>query len=299
MSMTANGGTCERVDTFIPPSCPGRTPPAARAYGDLVPDLLLDRPGARIAFSLEGAAAGRAVVAAHGLTASRAVDDDRGVFDWSPLGTAGRLIRFDARGHGRSTGAPVPDDYTWRSLADDLLALVDEVSPDEPVDAVGASMGTATILWAATLRPDRFRRLVLTIPPTAWATRAAQAEGYEIGARTIERRGLATWLRAAAAQPQTPILAEGGWPRGGAPDVTEELLPSVLRGAALSDLPAPDALATLPHPALVLPWTTDPGHPVGTAERLVELLPAATLEVATTPEAIRGWGRRVAAFLAG
>ncbi|WP_249669554.1 alpha/beta fold hydrolase [Cellulomonas hominis] len=263
-----------------------------------MPDLLLDRPGARIAWSVDAGAPGRPVVTAHGLTASRAVDDARGVFDWTALAGRGRLVRYDARGHGRSTGGPVPEEYTWRSLAGDLLALVDAVSPDAPVDAVGASMGTATILWAATLRPDRFRRLVLTIPPTAWATRAAQTEGYEIGARTIERHGLAVWERAAAAQPQTPVLAQGGWPRGGSPDVPEDLLPSVLRGAALSDLPDPDTLAALPHPALVLPWTTDPGHPVSTAERLAGLLPSATLEVAATPEAIRGWGRRAAAFLA-
>lgn len=262
-------------------------------------DLHLDLDRARIAYDVAGPAdAVRTAVVAHGLTASRAGDDAGGVFDWTALAEGHRLVRYDARGHGASTGAPDPASYAWPALADDLLALLDAVSPDAPVDAVGASMGTATILWAATRRPDRFRRLVLTIPPTAWATRAAQADGYEQGARAIERLGLAPWVRAGAAQPQTPVLAAGGFPRGGDPAVPEDLLPSALRGAALSDLPDPGALAALPHPTLVLPWTTDPGHPVSTAERLAALLPAATLEVADTPDAIRGWGRRAAEFLA-
>ncbi|NHT17804.1 alpha/beta fold hydrolase [Cellulomonas sp. IC4_254] len=270
-------------------------------------DLHLDLDGARIAYDLTGpAGAGTTervpgastVVVAHGLTASRAGDDAGEVFDWSPLAERHRVVRYDARGHGASTGSPDPASYAWPALADDLLALLDAVSPDAPVDAVGASMGTATILWAATRRPERFRRLVLTIPPTAWATRAAQADGYEQGALAVERLGLATWVRAGAAQPQIPVLAAGGFPRGDAgPAVPEALLPSALRGAALSDLPDAGALAALPHPALVLPWTTDPGHPVSTAERLAELLPAAVLEVADTPDAIRGWGRRAAGFL--
>lgn len=268
---------------------------------DQHPDLHLDLPGARLAYDVTGTE-GRAVVVAHGLTASRAADAAHGALDRSALAAAlpgRRLVRYDARGHGASTGEPDPASYTWPALAEDLLALLDAVSPGEPVDAVGASMGTAAVLWAATRRPERFRRLVLTIPPTAWETRAPHTAGYEAAAQAIERHGLAPWLRAVAAEPPVPVLAAGGWPSDGEPAVPEHLLPSAMRGAVLSDLPDPDALAALPHPTLLLPWATDPGHPVSTAERLAELLPAATLEVAETPEAIRGWDARIARFLAG
>lgn len=277
-------------------------------YRGPMADQLLERPGARLAYSLDdtdlaapGAAPGtrRVVVTAHGLTGSRAREDAGGAMDWRPLARVGRWLRYDARGHGASTGRPVPEDYTWPALGDDLLALVDAVSPDEPVDAVGASMGTASILWAALRRPDRFRRLVLSMPPTAWETRAAQSSGYEAAAATVERQGVDVWLRAAAAQPPVPIVAAGGWARPPEPAIAADLLPSVLRGAARSDLPSPDALAALRHPVLLLPWTTDPGHPVSTAERLAAVLPSATLEVADTPEAVAGWGERAARFLAG
>lgn len=256
----------------------------------------LSRPRADLDYSVRRTGDGPVVVTAHGLTSSRAMAEAEGLFDWSALGAGGTLVEYDARGHGRSTGAPVPADYTWSALAGDLLALIDQVSPDAPVDAVGASMGTATVLWAAALRPDRFRRLVLTIPPTAWDTRAAQADTYQADARSVEQHGLGPWVRAAAATPGPAVL--DGLDFDPEPSVPAELLPSVLRGAGASDLPDPAVLARLPHPALLLPWTTDPGHPVSTAGALARTLPGARLEVAADLTAIRGWGARAAAFLA-
>jgi len=47
----------------------------------------------------------------------------------------------------------------------------------------------------------------------------------------------------------------------------------------------------------VLAWDTDPGHPVSTAERLVELLPDAELHVATNVDEIRAWPQMTADFL--
>ncbi len=41
-----------------------------------------------------------------------------------------------------------------------------------------------------------------------------------------------------------------------APDVSEKLFPSVLRGAADSGLPAEQALTTLDLPVLILAWTS-------------------------------------------
>ena len=49
---------------------------------------------------------------------------------------------------------------------------------------------------------------------------------------------------------------------------------------------------------LVLAWAGDPGHPESTAERLVELLPHATLHVATRIRDVLGWPGQVASFLA-
>jgi 3-oxoadipate enol-lactonase len=263
-------------------------------------DRFLDVPGARIAYDVDERDGGGTLVALHGLTQSRANDDASGVFGSTELAEVRqRVVRFDARGHGRSTGRTDPDDWRWTSLADDLLRLLDVVAPGRPVDALGVSMGTGTIVTAAVREPERFRRLVLTIPPTAWSTRPAQGAVYRQMADLIEQRGLAglTAASAGAVQP-LPVLEEGGWWPMPDPDMVEALAPTILRGSALADLPSEDEVAAaLAMPVLLLPWAGDPGHPASTAERLHALLPQSELHLAARAEDIRGWAGRVGAFV--
>jgi 3-oxoadipate enol-lactonase len=239
---------------------------------------------------------GAPFVWAHGLTSSRAIEEAGGLFDWAPVVETGRrVIRYDAAGHGESGGPPELEAYRWPELAVDLLTLLDELGIDTTA-AGGASMGCATVLHAAVRTPERFDRLVLVIPPTAWETRAAQADLYEGSARYVEEAGKAAWLAVAAEAPRPAIFADLP-PLPFAADIPEDLLPSVLRGAAASDLPAPEAVATITQPALVLAWAGDPGHPESTAERLAELLPDAELHVAAHIREVLGWPAEVASFL--
>lgn len=259
----------------------------------------LSRPDATIAYSTTGPDdAARTLLATHSLTTSRQWEDEAAVLDWSGVSRRGiRLVRFDTRGHGDSTGNPDPAHYEWPVLADDLLAVADAVSPDAPIDALGESTGCGTLLWAASRMPSRFRRLVLVIPPTRGEAREQQAQLYLAIADTVELRGVDAWRRMVNAAPLPPLLREGGWSKPRSTGVAEGLLPSVLRGAAASILPDEDALRAIRHPVLVLSWTTDPSHPVETGEYLAAQLPHAELEVASTPDAVRGWGARIADFL--
>lgn len=263
-------------------------------------DTHLDRPGARIAYSSSGPSdAEHAVVVTHALATSREWEDEVGVLDWSPVEHAGaRLVRYDSRGHGASTGEPAAEHYQWPEMAQDLLAVADVASPDRPVDAIGESVGCGTLLWAVLAAPRRFRRLVLVIPPTRGEARTEEAELYLAAASMIEVLGIDSWRRLIAAAAPAPILQAGGWTRTVRIAVRDDLLPAVLRGAAASTFPDDDALRTIAHPALILAWDTDPSHPLETAEHLAEQLPDSTLEIATTPDAIRTWGTRSAAFLA-
>lgn len=243
-----------------------------------------DVPGARLQteYSNEG---GHPVVQLHGLTSSlerdRVLDLDLG------RGLSGtRLLRYDARGHGRSTGRPVADDYRWPRLAQDLLALLDVWFPGERVHGVGPSMGCATLLHAALLDPGRFSGLTLMVPPTAWETRAAKAHDYERSAEAVEAHGLELLLRAQAAAPAPPATA--GAPDT-VPDVRTDLLPWVFRGAARSDLPDRESLRSIDLPTTILAWTDDPAHPLSTAETLLDLLPRATLQVASTRAEVHLW----------
>ncbi|NJA59829.1 alpha/beta fold hydrolase, partial [Streptomyces sp. NEAU-H3] len=99
-------------------------------------------------------------------------------------------------------------------------------------------------------------------------------------------------LRAAA--PTPPVFA--GRDQGGV-DVRAALLPAVLEGAAGSDLPAPETLARITVPTLVLAWDTDPGHPVSSAETVAHHIPGARLSVARTAAEVEGWGQVAADFL--
>ncbi|MFF3343091.1 alpha/beta fold hydrolase [Streptomyces flavidovirens] len=244
----------------------------------------------------DDAGEGPLAVYAHGGLVSQAVEDRMGLFDWVPVLDGGRrLVRYDARGHGRSTGEPVDTDYTYSSLADDLLGLLGHLGATEPVDAMGASMGCGTVLHAAVRAPDRFSRLVLLIPPTAWSTRQAYARANRASADIIEREGMDAWLAARRKQPRPAVVADvPAFP----PTPAERVLPSLLRGLALSDLPPLSAIATLRRPALILAWADDPGHPLSTAETLAHSLPHADLCVARTRADIRTWGDRIAEHLA-
>jgi pimeloyl-ACP methyl ester carboxylesterase len=262
-------------------------------------DEYLERPHARIAYSTTPAA-DRTLVVAHSLATSRRWEDEAGVFDWTPVVDAGeRLVRIDSRGHGDSSGGGTDEQYRWPGLAEDLIAVADAVSPGRPLDALGESTGCGVLVHAAIAAPDRFRRLVLVVPPTMGEARAEQAELYRGAAELIDLRGPEAWQRLVTAAAAPEILQRGGWIRPSWIPIRDELVPSVLRGAASSAFPEDDALRSIEQPTLILTWDTDPSHPVSSAEHLAELLPAATLEVASSPDEVRGWGRRAAEFLRG
>jgi len=244
---------------------------------------------------------GQAFYWGHGLTSSSTQEDQTGLRLWDRLREGWEVLRVDARGHGASSGGTDPNAYRWSELAADLLALADTLGHDRFV-AGGASMGAATALHAAVAAPGRIGALVLMIPPTAWVTRAAQASRYRTDADLVEREGLEALVAAAASHPPIPIFsglfdpAEMARARYAAQDVN--VLQAILRGAAASDFPDPDAVARLRQPTLLLAWEGDEGHPLSTAVRLSELLPNATLSVAGRLQDLGAWPRLVAEFCA-
>lgn len=237
---------------------------------------------------------GQPVVQLHGLSSSRAREDLTG----SNL-TAGQdglqVLRYDARGHGLSPGSPDPDDYTWSAQARDLAGQLDEVFGDQRVHGVGRSMGSATLLTAAVADPGRFASLTLGIPPTVWQWRRDQGRLYELGARQVERWGVARWSQLTRRPPTSPAI-DPDEPVT-LPDVADEWLPAAFRGAAMSDLPAREDVARLGLPVLLLAWPQDASHPLEVARELAGLIPGARLEVAHTPAEVAAWPQVVGDFV--
>ncbi len=240
---------------------------------------------------------------AHPLTSSMANEDRQGVFDWSPARADRRYVRYDARGHGRSSATRHAADYRWSNLAHDQLELLDALGVDRVVLG-GASMGAATALHATVAQPDRVDALVLVIPPSAWDTRADVSKRYRGGARYVLTHGVHGFEKATRKLPDPPIFCGPLDPlRGlglGCFDTFHRLpLVAALRGAAGSDLPTDRQLAAVRRvPALVLSWDTDPSHPVTTAERLASGFDFADLHVARTPDEVLEWPEHVSHFLA-
>ena len=228
-------------------------------------------------------------------------EDELGLFDWSCADSVARVVRYDARGHGGCECSHYEDRaYRWSALVDDML----RAAGHGPFVAGGASMGAATALYAALRAPRRIQGLVLVTPPTAWEARPAQAEVYEAAARLVERRGIPAYLKALQLAGQPRILdeelpeARTIWMRH-VQRMDEKAVPSILRGAASSDLPTREEIHGLCVPTLILAWTGDPAHPVSTAETLAELMVMSELHVADDLAAVRRWPELVRDFLGG
>jgi pimeloyl-ACP methyl ester carboxylesterase len=251
---------------------------------------------------VERSGSGRPLVWGHGLTSSIAAERDSGAFVWEDVDGLD-VIRYDARGHGRSPAGSSPADHVWSRLADDFLAVADEAlgSPTASFVAGGASMGCATALFAALRAPDRVEALVLAIPPTAWETRAAQAEQYLGSVGYLEAKGLDAFIAAGAALPARPAWTEArrAIRQRHLAASDPAALALALRGAAESNLPPREEVATISVPTLILAWEDDPGHPVSTATALAELIDGAELSVATSEDDVRAWPSLVGRFLLG
>ncbi|HZB21759.1 MAG TPA: alpha/beta hydrolase [Blastococcus sp.] len=105
------------------------------------------------------------LVLAHGWTLAQAAwDDVAGLLSRRVADGELRLIRYDQRGHGRSTWrSPTHPGYasevaelTIDQLGADLGVLLDELAPSGPVVLGGHSMGGMTIMCLAAARPELF-----------------------------------------------------------------------------------------------------------------------------------------------
>ncbi len=100
------------------------------------------------------------LVLAHGWTLSQASWNDPVALLVPRIAAGGlRLVRYDQRGHGRSTWAPGDDDptaVTIDRLGLDMGCVLDQLAPRGPVVVAGHSMGGMTIMCLAAARPELF-----------------------------------------------------------------------------------------------------------------------------------------------
>jgi pimeloyl-ACP methyl ester carboxylesterase len=115
---------------------------------------LIASDGADLHVQVHGS--GAPLLLLHGLTGTG--DDWRHVFDLDELATTRRVIRPDARGHGRSTNPT--GEFSFRQCARDVVAILDALGIHR-ADAIGVSLGAKTLLHLARVTPARVDRAIL------------------------------------------------------------------------------------------------------------------------------------------
>jgi 3-oxoadipate enol-lactonase len=157
-------------------------------------DNMLSVPGARLRYRDVGA--GRAVVLVHGWTLDLEMWEPQ-----APLATQLRVVSYDRRGFGLSTGQP-----SLTGDVADLHALITGLRLTSPL-LVGMSQGARVVLEFAARYPGGTRGLVLDGPPPLASTGAEDTDLPMRSFRQIASRdGLAAFRQHWSAHPLTQLV---------------------------------------------------------------------------------------------
>lgn len=227
--------------------------------------------GARLRYRVEGREDGLTVMFSHSL----GVDSDT----WDPqvaaLAGRFRIVRYDARGHGRSEATE--GEYTIEQAAHDALSVMDAARVRD-VQFVGLSMGGMVGMWLAVHAPGRLRRLVLAnttahIPLRAmWNERIAEARSSGLDA--IAGATLQRWVGAAYRQ-ANPAGFEA------MVETMRTMSPVGYAGTAamLRDTDLRPVLGRIGIPVLVITGEQDVATPPAAAQALAGDIPQATVGI--------------------
>lgn len=156
-----------------------------------MPSIRID--GVELYYQLEGDPARPALVFSNSLGTDLSMWDQQA----SALARDFHVLRYDTRGHGRSSAGSEP--VTLGRLGRDVLALLDHAGIAR-AHFCGISMGGMTGQWLAIHAPQRFDRIVLANT----AARIGSAEAWHMRAGQVRREGMAGVAGGAAGRWFTP-----------------------------------------------------------------------------------------------
>lgn len=211
-----------------------------------------------------------------------------------------RVLRYDTRGHGKSS--VTPGDYSIEQLGRDVLSLLDSLGIDR-VHFCGLSMGGMIGMWLAIHAPDRLQRLVLCNT----AARIGTKEIWNARIATVHEDGMKHVASAVVERWFTPEF------RASNPDAVakaqrmiENTTPEGYAAccAAVRDMDQSQEIASIKSPTLVVYGGSDPVIPIPEAQFLSDHIPGAIkVELAaahlSNVEQATAFTQAVSNFLAG
>ena len=227
----------------------------------------MDNDGARLYYELEGREDAPVLVLSNSLGTTLDM--------WAPQMPAllqhFRVLRHDARGHGRSGVTPGP--YAIAQLGTDVLALMDHLGM-ERAHFCGLSMGGMIGMWLGTHHAGRLDRLVLCNTaakigtPDTWNPRIAKVEAEGMG--SIVDLVLERWFTAGFRQRAPDQVAV----------VRQMLLDTVPAGysancAAVRDMDQRAEIVSIRVPTLVIAGTHDGSTPAADGRAVADAIPGA------------------------
>lgn len=256
---------------LAPASKQGEATHPRSGAGDV--DEVIAGDGTRIAYDVWGRREGEPLLLLQGLGA-----DSRGwALQRMALGRRFRCYGVDNRGVGQSERPPGP--YDLEVMALDAVAVLDAEQLDR-VHVMGASMGGVLAQIIAVRRPDRLRSLVLAC--TACRHHDWRRELFAEWAEAVEAGGMSALADDALRWLIGPRLRRrfGVWLNLLARIVLQSP-PEPFVAQIEAILATPDdlrfALADVEVPTLVITGSQDLLTPIGDAEELAEMIPAARL----------------------
>jgi len=195
---------------------------------------------------------------------------------WRPqLGALGsyRVIRYDTRGHGRSSATPGP--YTLDLLGEDAVAVLDAAGAKR-ADFLGISLGGLTGMWLALRAPDRVRKLVLANTGAKIGT----TESWNQRIEAVRSQGLAAIADSVLARWFTPLFTATG--AGILAQIRATFVATPAEGyiaccEALREADLRQDIARIQAPVLVVTGAGDLSTPPALGEQVRDRIPEARL----------------------
>jgi 3-oxoadipate enol-lactonase len=221
---------------------------------------IVESGGVRLHYEVSGNERGRVLVFSNSLGSNLHMWDKV----LPALENGYRVLRYDTRGHGKSSVAPEP--FTIEELGCDVLRLLDEVQAKQ-ASVCGLSLGGLVALWLGAHAPGRVDRLIL-------ANTAAR-----IGSREMWEQRIAT-ARTAGLSPLVEMMPERWFTRDYRERHPEEMekVREMMAGTnpagyiacceVLRDADLRAETAAVEAPTLVISGTHDPATPPADGQAL-------------------------------